>query len=645
MAAIARSFQFLVVTFFITLLISVNDANAGSWETNASVGGFSRVHIYTPDTESSIGDGKALFIVLHGCTQSIDAYLSANLEVAAEQYGMVIAVPDAENKAGFGCWSYWQGAKSRNAADYRNVISLANTLSNNAALNIDSDQVYISGLSSGAAFANTTACLAPDVFAGMGISAGPSIGTSANGAIGTCEAANVALRCEQYASSFGDFLNTQIASIAFGDIDTTVDQCYNRQNAEGMAEVYGVSELPGINIISESGRTAEEVLWSNNRVSMLFFNGVDHAWSGGVGASGSFINGNGINYALYLGQYFLENNLRVNRNAAPELSNVTVQVDDDVLTIIGNVTDSDSSVQEVNVILTDFVGNNTQLSTQNVSSGSFVLSSTPLPDSLYSIALNATDTDGAISTTVSLSARIGPPPPDEAPILSNIQIDIVAQCATVSGEVIDANQDLANVTVNFFNRNEDAVIEANSFTVEVCNLPGGEQTVTVTATDAVNLTSSQTLSFEINAAISANIDQHIAADRLDFINYANCYLEYGSDTFELNEIDLGDQQCVWQDDDASCSGPQQLCSDSGGSSNGDGDSGSGGDDGGTDEQCVEFSATNYFHKLAGRAYSTGSFFAPDYFAQGSNDPLSGSTWGSSNLYSTDGEIWRLGVCP
>ncbi|MEM0910703.1 MAG: PHB depolymerase family esterase [Pseudomonadota bacterium] len=642
MAVRICKFQVLVITLIVSMFVLTSKAMAGSWQTNVSTGGFSRVHIYTPDTESSIGQGRALLLVLHGCTQSIDAYLNANLEIAAETYGMVVAVPDAENKAGFGCWSYWQGAKSRNAADYRNLISLASTLTDEPQYNIDADQVYISGLSSGATFANTTACLAPDVFAGMGISAGPSIGTSANGAIGACEAANVTLRCEQYAGSFSGFLDTQIASIAFGDVDTTVDQCYNRQNAEGMAGVYSVDELPGTNVVTESGRTADEIFWQENRVSMLFFNGVDHAWSGGVGASGSFVNGNGINYATYLGQYFLDNNIRVDRNAAPELSNVAVQVSNDTLVITGDVSDPDSQVQDVNVTLVDFDGNTTQLSTQNVASGSFNITSASLPDSLYSINVNATDTAGAISDTVSLSARIGPPPPDEAPILSNVIVITVAQCATVTGNVVDANQDLQRVDVDFTNSTQSAVISDDSFSAEACNLPGGEQNATVVAIDNASLSSALTLTFEINAAVTANLDEHIAANRLDFTNYANCYLEYGGAAFALNEIELSSDQCQWQDDDASCAGPQQICSNAGGGGDDDG-SGDGGD-GGSDE-CVDFSGVNYFHKLAGRAYSTGSFFAPDYFAQGSNEPLSGSTWGTSDLFSTDGETWQVGLCP
>ncbi|WP_078085299.1 alpha/beta hydrolase family esterase [Microbulbifer mangrovi] len=302
------------------LSLGASMSHAGSWQQNVTIGGFNKVHIYTPDSVSPIGDGKSLLVVLHGCTQSIDTYLTANLESAAEEYGMVVAVPDAMNKAGYGCWSYWEGDRSRSAGDYKNLVDLANAMSRDSERNIDPAQVYIAGLSSGAVFANTTACIAPDVFAGMGISAGPSIGTSASGAIRNCEAADVVSRCNTYAGSHSSHFETQIASIAHGTDDTIVDDCYNTQNAEGMAGVYGVAEAPASNTYSQGDSNAKEILWQGGRVSMLWMNGVDHSWSGGNGASGSYINSTGINYAKYLGQYFIKHNKRVDRTGGKALS-------------------------------------------------------------------------------------------------------------------------------------------------------------------------------------------------------------------------------------------------------------------------------------------------------------------------------------
>ncbi|WP_258544420.1 extracellular catalytic domain type 1 short-chain-length polyhydroxyalkanoate depolymerase [Alteromonas lipotrueae] len=628
---IGNSLLASMVCLFTSLGVS-----AGSWQQNVAAGGFNNVHIYTPDTQSPIGEGRALLVVLHGCTQSISAYLSANLEEAAESYGMVIAVPDAMNKAGFSCWSYWQGAKSRSAGDYANLLSLANTLTADSSYGIDADQVYIAGLSSGAAFANTTACLAPDVFAGMGISAGPSIGTSSSGAIGSCEYADVATRCQQYAGSYTASFDDQIASIAHGDADTTVDTCYNRQNAEGMADVYGVSELAGNSIIGATGRTAEEVLWQEGRVSMLWLNGVDHAWSGGDGASGSYINGSGINYASYLGQFFIDNNKRVDRNQAPVLSGVTAQESGGQLIVQGSAVDEEGSVDQINVLISDNIGNAYQYTAIPQSDDRFLITSAALADALYVVSVTAVDNEGAVSAETTLTARVGPPPPPIAPVISNAIANVSGQCAAVSGDVYDENEDLTNVIVSYSTGDISATIEGLSFSATACDLPGGQQNITITANDAAGLSSNTQLNVFIDAGVTATLSEHISAGRLGYTEYATCYLEYGTDTFKLTEAVQSDGNCIWQDNDVSCFGVAQSCS-TGGGNNGGGNGGS--------SSCVEFTTSNYYHKVAGRAYSTGNLFAPDYFANGSDDAMLGSTWGTVTLYSNNDTLWYVGACP
>lgn len=622
----------------LALGIAATPALAGSWQQNVAVGGFNKVHLYTPDSVSAVGQGRGLLLVLHGCTQSVDAYLTANLAQAAEQYGLVIAVPDAMNKAGFSCWSYWQGTKARTAGDYKNLINLATTLTANSSYQIDPNQVYIAGLSSGAAFANTTACLAPDIFAGMGISAGPSIGTSSSGAIGPCESADVAARCAQYAGSYASHFSSQIASVAQGRSDTTVNLCYNEQNASGMAGLYNVARINGENLISEgAGRSADETLWQDGRVSLLWLNSVDHAWSGGQGASGAYISGSGINYASYLGQYFRDNNQRVNRNSAPELSNISVSQNNNIISISGTAIDADGDSISISAGFTNSLNQTQTVSSTAGAAGSFSLSSPVLADDWYQVNLSASDSNGLVSEVYSSSVLLGPPPADAAPELTEFSVSVDGQCATVSGNVFDINRDLASVTVEFDTATVSATINGEVFSAQQCNLQGGVNSALITALDQSGLFSTEQLTFSIDAGQNATLDQHISAGRLDYTNYANCYLEYSTASFILREQALSGGQCRWQDDDSSCFGPTQSCSNDGGDG-GDGDPPATAD-------CVQFSTNNYSHKVAGRAYSTGNPYAPDYFATGSNAALAGSTWGISTLSSTSSGYWQPGACP
>lgn len=619
----------------LALASSCFSALAGSWQQNVATGGFNKVHIYTPDSVSAIGQGRGLLLVLHGCTQAVDAYLTANLAQAAEQYGLVIAVPDAMNKAGFSCWSYWQGTKARSAGDYKNLISLATTLTANSSYQIDPNQVYIAGLSSGAAFANTTACLAPDIFAGMGVSAGPSIGTSSNGALGPCESADVASRCAQYAGSYASHFSSQIASIAQGRSDTTVNLCYNEQNATGMADLYDVARLSGENLISEgAGRTADESLWQDGRVSMLWLNNVNHAWSGGQGASGAYISGSGINYASYLGQYFRDNNQRVNRNSAPELTNIIVDQNNSAINVSGNVSDADGDSITVSASFADSLNQTQDVAAVPDANGNFAISSPQLPDDWYQLTVRATDSAGLSSAPYQTSVLLGPPPPASAPELTNLNVTTDGQCATVTGRVFDLNRDLAGVSADFSNGRVDATITGDQFSARGCNLPGGVNTVLVTATDNEGLYTTEQVSFDIDAGQNATLDQHISAGRLDYTNYANCYLEYSTASFILREQLVSGSQCRWQDEDGSCFGPTQSCGNNGG-----------GDSEPQPADCAQFSTNNYSHKLAGRAYSTGNPYAPDYFASGSNAALAGSTWGINTLHSSNSDYWQVGNCP
>lgn len=686
MNASKRIRQYFSILYLSAVLPFVYSSHvtAGSWQQNTTIGGFNNVHIYTPDSQSPIGTGQSLLIVLHGCVQPIGNYLTAQLETAAELYGMVIAVPDAMNKAGFSCWSYWSGTKSRNSGDYKNLIDLANTMKNDPQRGIDPSQIYLAGLSSGAAFSSTTGCVAPDIFSGVATSAGPTIGTSSSGALNTCEVVSsntFKSRCESYAGGFQSHFSTQLAVIAQAHNDPTVDDCYNQQNANGYAKLYGdLAQVPGSTTVSDNnGKSAEQILFKDNRVAMLWFDaGVGHAWSGGLNASGGYISDGAINFASFLGKHFSENNLRVDRNKAPIISDVASVENNSTIDISGIASDEDGQVSNVNIkiietssnILSQEINTNT-----NSSNGSFLTSSQALNNGLYRIELRATDNQGLVSELESTNQRVGPEPAATAPTLSNIEINVAGQCATVMGSVIDINLDLDTVMVSFSSGDIVATVINDEYSAEKCNLIGGSNTATVTATDLQGLIGTDLISFQIDAGVTGDYNLHISQGHIQWgVGYSACYLEFGTSQFTMREYPAG-EQCQWiADGAASCAGPVQACfgnvdpdpqvdTDNDGiidsldncpavansnqlDNDNDGignlcDSTPNGDSGNT---CEEFSSFNYYHKVAGRAYSSG-LFSPAYFAVGSNESMTGSTWGSTVLHSSDGGInWIVGSC-
>ena len=303
------------------LLVLPQTAAAGSWETR-SISGMN-VHVYTPDDLSPVGDGRGLMIVMHGCVQEAgDLKALGNLEIGADAFGMVMALPDVPNGGVYsGCWDYYGGVHSRESGHNDDILALTAELSADPDLEVDTDQVYITGFSSGGGQANVLGCLAPDVFAGAGIAAGPALGTTAFqiGFVST-DAPTAAALCESFAAAHSDDFATQLAAVFTGSLDFTVAQGYAPLNAEMFATRYGgLSEEAGA--VDVAGLVGHEPagsgsLWSDGdgpRIAMIEAAGASHAWPAGSGPGGvtSFIEAKGVDYGYFLAEFFTLNNRRV----------------------------------------------------------------------------------------------------------------------------------------------------------------------------------------------------------------------------------------------------------------------------------------------------------------------------------------------
>ncbi len=143
-----------------------------------------QVHYYVPKTTSfmQMSTKKALMINLHGCSQKAeDLKRDGNWENSADEFNMIVALPKVPDGGVYsGCWDYYGADHTESNRHNGAVLNLVKAMLAKIELNIDPAQVYVSGLSSGGGLAMVLGCLSPDVFAGMGLNAGPSTGTSAN---------------------------------------------------------------------------------------------------------------------------------------------------------------------------------------------------------------------------------------------------------------------------------------------------------------------------------------------------------------------------------------------------------------------------------------------------------------------------------
>lgn len=298
-------------------------AAQAAWETKQLA--TMSVEVYTPASQSPIGSGRALMIALHGCSQTGQQLRQyGNFEAAAEDFGMVVALPTVPGGGVVaGCWNYYGAIHTRESGHNKPVLDLAAALQGDAAYGIDPAQVYLTGFSSGGGQAVVLGCLAPDVFAGVVISAGPSVGTSISqiGSVGTT-AAQAATLCQSFAGSHAGDFATQLA-IAFTDTgDFTVAQGYAQVNADMFASIYGggamltasaldVASMPGSNPTGTATAYADA---EGERIALVTsMSGVGHAWPSGSGMNAgglTFVSGNGLNLSYFAAETFTANSRR-----------------------------------------------------------------------------------------------------------------------------------------------------------------------------------------------------------------------------------------------------------------------------------------------------------------------------------------------
>lgn len=269
-------------------------------------------------------------LVLHGCTQqSTSLRADGNLEPAAEQYGIVVALPQVPNGGVIaGCWDYYGAAHTRANKHNAAIFEIVASLRDDRALGVDAKQVYIAGLSSGAGQAAVSACLAPDLFAGVGINAGPMVGTSSSEAsfVAGTTAAGVAT-CRAFSGAQSAHFDTQLASIIYGSMDFVVAKGYGQRNADVLRTIYGhgtplegrsldVTVLPGFQPAG-TGMVYSDAL--GPRIEQVEVSGMGHAFPAGSGdgLELSFIARRGPSWPMMLARFFSVNNRRIERGERP----------------------------------------------------------------------------------------------------------------------------------------------------------------------------------------------------------------------------------------------------------------------------------------------------------------------------------------
>lgn len=557
---------------------------AGSWKLNitgpAAYGGSGLPYdVYLPDTQPKpeYGSGRALMVALHGCKQdSADWRQYGNLEPVADEFGMVVALPDENGEHSFGekCWLYWGGepnptmpllggqkAGREDDSQASRIIQIINSLVQDTTYNIDPNQVYVVGLSAGGGMVQNVACLAPDLVAGFANNAGPMMRTDWNCAKqpAHCKKPPSYVRdtCNSMAGSYSHHLDTQITALVQGGDDEVVTYNYLEDNTKGYIEgVYADHGLVGKNYIHPDSETALANgtlrLWEQTadptkyRVSQIIMDGMGHTWpsGSGLGRLGNsqqgkyYFDGTYINYPEYVTRYFFENNMRMTppgvyfENVTIAKSGQSITVQGVVKTEAGNLTSLQATITAENLLTGDIIYSTESVSYDDL--GKFIYTKPSLPTGyFYSVTLQATDDDSNTGNRETDRVEIGDAP--DRPTIDGVSYARNGDCLDVSAQASDSdgNLDLVKMKVSTDATYVNALLNGNIWERSLCNLPSDpEFIIHLIAVDTTSLTSDPVYSLEVLPSFNienGTINDHVIKQRFTYypmVGYGACDATY-----------------------------------------------------------------------------------------------------------------------
>lgn len=302
------------------------------WASDTTHGGALTGYYYWSATPPLLNNQRALVLVLHGCGQTAggdvingSADAGYNWKAVADTHGAVILAPNATgNLYGAHCWDWADTNRSHNYGHTAVLLDLLNRFLSNPQYAIDPKQVYVTGLSSGGSKAMVMGCTAPEVFAGLGLSAAPPPGVT-TGQISLVpsgySASTAASACRAMAGSAASAFATQVTGVIWGTGDYVVAQAYGPLDAAAMRQVYGGAWTPAAAVSVPGNGSDVRYLDSNGKVrtSQVTVKGLGHAWPAGEGGqNANFVDATRVNYPALIMDFWFDHNLRVAQAPTPE---------------------------------------------------------------------------------------------------------------------------------------------------------------------------------------------------------------------------------------------------------------------------------------------------------------------------------------
>jgi poly(hydroxyalkanoate) depolymerase family esterase len=241
-----------------------------------------------------------LLVMLHGCTQGAEEFAAlTKMNRYAEQHGFLVLYPEQIRRANLKrCWNWFRPENQmRNEGEPLAIMEIVDDVRRH--YHIDTDRIYVAGLSAGAAMAVILGATYPDIFAAVGLCAGVAYraATSFSEALTAMRRGTVRSRSHGYAAyqAMGQYRRVVPLIVFHGTADSTVAPINAAQivaqwaHANRFAAGGTTSSEPKLASTSDgmvSGgrsytRRVYEGFDGDEMIEMYLVNGMGHCWPGG----------------------------------------------------------------------------------------------------------------------------------------------------------------------------------------------------------------------------------------------------------------------------------------------------------------------------------------------------------------------------
>lgn len=316
-----RALMLLFALLIIWAVVPAFQAQAGTFISKTYGGRTYKVYLPTGYTQ---GSAVPMVVMLHGCTQNPDQFAAGTeMNLYADQYRFIVVYPDQPSSAHSNkCWRWFDPAhQSRGSGEPALIVGIVNQVKTD--YTIDSNRVYVAGLSAGGAMTAIMGATYPDVFAAIGVGSGleykAATSESAAWTAMSSGGPDPVTQGNAAYNAMGSYARTVPTIVFHGTSDYTVQVVNGNQVLSQWAQTNDrASDGSDNNNIDDTadqtingqvsgGRAYTQYIYKNTAGAVIMekylVTSMGHAWSGGSTA-GSYTDPQGPKASLLMWQFF-----------------------------------------------------------------------------------------------------------------------------------------------------------------------------------------------------------------------------------------------------------------------------------------------------------------------------------------------------